>query len=102
MLHARAQRELQAKAVAAQIGRQRAVAVYARVGAAHAFLGSAAVVSAGEGAPAPLSSEGVDIKGQPPARQHTAVGPLAAQLATPPLTAKLASSRASVGRSALR
>ena len=53
VLHARAQRQLQAKAVAARIGRQRAVAVHARTGhergpypgsAAHTFFDRAAVV----------------------------------------------------------
>ena len=60
VLHARTQCQLQAKAVAAQIGCQRAVSVHARTGhergpypsrAAHAFLDGATVVSAGEGGP---------------------------------------------------
>mmetsp|Transcript_21056 Transcript_21056/g.81512 ORF Transcript_21056/g.81512 Transcript_21056/m.81512 type:complete len:560 (-) Transcript_21056:10102-11781(-) len=69
VLHARAQRQFQAEAVCAQIGRQRAVAVHPGVGAPHAFLARAAVVH----------REGVHVQRQPAAGQHAVVGPLAAQ-----------------------
>ena len=80
VLHARAQRQRQRQAepVRAEAGRQRAVAIHARIGpetdpypgsTAYAFLVGAAVVH----------REGVNIKGQPPTRQHAIVGPLAGQ-----------------------
>ena len=78
VLHARAQRQPQAKSVGAQVGRQRAVAVHARAGhergpyscgAPSPVLGGAAVVH----------REGVQVQRQPAARQHAVVGPLAAQ-----------------------
>jgi len=69
VLHARAQRQLQAQAVRAQVRRQRAVAVHAGVGAAHALLGGAAVVH----------GEGIDVQRQPAARQHTVVRACAAE-----------------------
>ena len=69
MLHARAQRQFQAKAVGAQVRRQRAIAVHASIGPTHAFLGSTAVVH----------RKGIHVQRQPAAGQQAVLRPLAAQ-----------------------
>ena len=69
VLHARAQRQLQAKAVAPEVGRQRAIAINAGVGAPDTFLGCLAVVHC----------EGVDVQRQPATGQDTVVRALSRQ-----------------------
>ena len=60
-------------------GEYRRIYTGANSSAAYAFLGGAAVVSAGEGAPAPLSREAGHVERQPAAGQNALVGPLARQ-----------------------
>lgn len=62
----KAQRQLEAEAMRAEVGRQRSVAVHPRAGARHAFLGRAAVVH----------REGVHMQWKSSAQQHTVVGAL--------------------------
>lgn len=70
VLGARAQGKLQAKALGAQVGHQRAVAVHSRIGAPHMLLGRAALVH----------GEGVDVQWHISTGQRPEVDGLALEL----------------------
>ena len=72
-LHTPAQRQIRADPVRTELGRQRAVASHARMGAVYAFLGRAAVVAAGGRDVVLLCPGGVHVKRQPATGQHTAL-----------------------------